>query len=139
MPEILADQVLHELNVALSLQSLLGDDRACMEEPVEKHEEEEDAVRMAERLVYGWPSKDADPTGPSSYGRFVKAHPLDFPMGIGDLHEQRHHKVSVDEWVQHMLRYRTGQFVGGLRGQRVVWSMVNALLLSEARSRGFAM
>ena len=28
-------------------------------------------------------------------------------------------------------------FVGGLRGQRVVWAMVNTLLLSEARSRGF--
>ena len=93
-------------------------------------------MRMAERLVYGWPGQDAEPTGASSVGRFVKAHPLDFPMGIGDLHEERPKKVSIEEWVQHLLRYWTGHFVGGLRGQRVVWSMVNALLLSEARSRG---
>ena len=99
MPEIVADQVLHELNVAASLQSLLGDDRGCMEEPVQKHEEEEDAVRMAERLVYGWPGQDAEPTGVASAGRFVKAHPLDFPMGIGDLHEERLGKVSTEEWV----------------------------------------
>ena len=40
--------------------------------------------------------------------------------------------------MQHLLRYRTGHFVGGLRGQRVVWAMVNTLLLTEARSRGHA-
>ena len=46
-------------------------------------------MRTAERLVYGWPSRDADPTGVVSPGRFVKAFPLDFPMGIGDLYEER--------------------------------------------------
>lgn len=39
--------------------------------------------------------------------------------------------------MQHLLRYWSGQFVGGERGQRVLWAMVNNLLLSEARSRGF--
>ena len=58
-------------------------------------------------------------------------------MGIGDLFEERPRKVSPEVWVQHLLRYRTGQFVGGARGQRVMWAMVNHLLLSEARSRGF--
>ena len=136
-PEMLADDVLHEWTIVSSLQRALGDDRGCMEEPVETHQEEEEARQLAEGVVYGWPGTAAEPTGAMSYGRFVKAHPLDFPMGIADLYEERPHKVSVEEWVQHLLRYWTGHFVGGLRGQRVVWSMVNVLLLSEARRRGY--
>ena len=59
-------------------------------------------------------------------------------MGIADLYDSEGLlKVSPAEWVQHLLRYWTGHFVGGLRGQRVVWAMVNTLLLTEARSRGF--
>ena len=58
-------------------------------------------------------------------------------MGIADLYEERPRHVSAEVWVQHLLRYRTGQFVGGPRKQRVLWAMVNVLLLSEARSRGF--
>ena len=67
----------------------------------------------------------------------MKAFPLDFPMGIADLYEDRPRRVSPEVWVQHLLRYRTGHFVGGPRKQRVLWAMVNALLLSEARGRGF--
>ena len=67
----------------------------------------------------------------------MKAFPLEFPMGIGDMYEERPRKVSAEEWVQHMIRYRTGQFVGGPRGQRVLWAMVNMLLLSEARGKGW--
>ena len=58
-------------------------------------------------------------------------------MGIGDLYEERPRQVSPEVWVQHLLRSRTGQFVGGPRKQRVLWAMVNVLLLSEARGRGF--
>lgn len=73
-----------------------------------------------------------------SDGRFVKSFPSDFPMRIGDLCDSLSLlKVSAAEWVQNLLRYWTGHFVGGMRGQRVVWAMVNTLLLEEARSRGF--
>ena len=94
-------------------------------------------MRTAERLVYGWPSRECDPTGANSCWRFVKAFPLDFPMGICDLYEDRPRRVSPEAWVQHLLRYRTGHFAGGPRKQRVLWAMVNTLLLSEARGRGF--
>jgi hypothetical protein len=88
-------------------------------------------------LVYGWPSKAAEPVGVRNAGRFVKSHPLDFPMGVGDLHDpDRPRKITVAEWVQHLLRCRDERFVRGLRGQRVLWSIVNELLLSEARQRG---
>jgi hypothetical protein len=134
--EVLADQLLHELSIVAELSQRF-DDRGCMEEPIDRADDDEEAIRTAERLVYGWPSKAAEPTGVSGLGRFVKSHPLDFPMGVGDLHEERPLKVSVEDWVQHLLRYRTGHFVGGMRGQRVVWAMVNTLLLGEARGRGF--
>ena len=74
----------------------------------------------AQRLVYGWPSRHEDPTGAQSQGRFVRAFPLDFLIGIADLFEERPRKVSGEAWVQHLLRYRTGHFVGGSRGQRVL-------------------
>ena len=59
-------------------------------------------------------------------------------MGIADLFDQRPVKVTPQEWAQHLLRYHTGQFVNGLRGHRVLWCIVNAVLLSEARGKGFA-
>ena len=110
-----------------------------MLEPVDDADEEQQAQSYAENLVFGWPSKSTDPVTLRDAGRFVKAHPLDFPMGVGDLHDpDRPRKVSVPEWVQHLLRYRDGRFVAGGRGQRVLWSMVNELLLHEARQRGYA-
>ena len=104
---------------------------------MDQPDEEEVALRIAERLVYGWPNKNEEPTGASSRGRLAKSFPLKFPMCIGDLFEERPRKVSPEAWVQHLLRYWNGQFVGGERGQRVLWAMVNNLLLSEARARGF--
>jgi len=101
-------------------------------------EEDAEALDYLQGLVRGWPSKAADPTPLRSAGRFVKSFPVDFRMGMGDLYDSlRLLKVSAAEWVQHLLRYWTGHFVGGMRGQRVVWAMVNTLLLEEARSRGF--
>ena len=118
--EIVADQLVHELSIAAELMQI-WDDRGCMEEPVDKGDHDEQAVGTAERLVYGWPSKDAEPTNVMSPGRFVKSFPLDFPMGVGDLYQERPHKVSVEEWVQHLLRYRISHFVGGPHKQRVLW------------------
>ena len=135
-PELVVDDVMHELAIASRFKH--GDTDKCgVQEPTDQQDEEAEALRSAERLVYGWPSREADPTGAHSFGRFVKSFPLDFPMGIGDLYEERPRKVSPQVWVQHLLRYHTGHFVGGPRGQRVLWAMVNVLLLSEARQRGW--
>ncbi len=59
-------------------------------------------------------------------------------MGIADLHDPRVRPATPQEWAQHLLRYHTGQFVCGLRGHRVVWAIVNAVLVSGARGKGFA-
>ena len=136
--DVVLDEVLHELTIAAKFRGGGADgETGCVKEPLDQPDEEEEAVQTARRLVFGWPIKNEDPTGAHSRGRFAKAFPLDFPMGIADLYEERPRKVSPEVWVQHLLRYETGQFVGGLRGQRVLWAMVNTLLLSEARSRGF--
>ena len=119
---VVYDDVLHELHIAGNYDGRAGrdDDVCAVRENAECVDDEEEAVRIGERLVYGWPSRDCEPTGVYSFGRFVKAFPLDFPMGIGDLYEERPRKVTPAEWVQHMLRYKSGHFVGGLRGQRVL-------------------
>ena len=80
-----------------------------MEEAVDRADEDEQAESLAEHLVYVWPNKAVDPVTVRDAGRFVKAHPLDFSMGVGDLYDpDRPRKVSVSEWVQHLLRYRDG-------------------------------
>jgi hypothetical protein len=136
--DLVMDAVLHELVLADSQKGGgLTEDKGGIRDDLDQPDEEEDALRIAQRLVYGWPNKNEEPTGACSRGRFVKSFPLEFPMGIADLFEERPRKVSPEDWVQHLLRYWNGQFVGGERGQRVMWAMVNTLLLSEARSRGF--
>ena len=59
-------------------------------------------------------------------------------MGIADLYDARTLPISPAEWVQHMIRYHTGQFVHGSRGHRVIWAMVNTVLIGEASGKGFA-
>ena len=59
-------------------------------------------------------------------------------MGVADLHDSRTWTVSPAEWVQHILRLSTGQFVDSRREHRVIWAMVNTVLLSEAAGKGFA-
>ena len=91
------DQVLLELQVVASPASGFVD-QGCMEEPINQGDEDAEVLRTAERLVYGWPSKQAEPTGAVSDGRFVKSFPLDFPMGMGDLYDSlRLLKVSTPE------------------------------------------
>jgi hypothetical protein len=134
----LLEQLGFEIGVVEDLKPSVQES-GSMEEAVDRADEDEQAKSLAEHLVYGWPNKAADPVTVRDAGRFVKAHPLDFPMGVGDLYDpDRSRKVTVSEWVQHLLRYRDGRFVRGTRGQRVLWAMVNELLLSEARQRGYA-
>ena len=44
--------------------------------------------------------------------------------------------VTAAEWMQHMIRYHTGQFVCGARGHRIVWAMVDTVLIGEASGKG---
>ena len=60
-------------------------------------------------------------------------------MGIADpCDPDRPRPVPRKDYVQHLLRYRTGHFVNGRRGHRVVWTLVNSELLAEAAGKGFA-
>ena len=110
----------------------------AMEHGGEIPDPEEEATRVAQSVVHGWPTVSNDPVPASDVGRFVRAHPLEFPMGIADLYDRRARNVTPQEWAQHLLRHHTGRFVNGLRGHRVLWAIVNVVLLSEARGKGFA-
>ena len=60
-------------------------------------------------------------------------------MGVADPYEEdRLRTVPMPEYVQHLLRYRTGHFVHGRRGHRVIWALVNGELLREAAGKGYA-
>jgi len=88
---------------------------------------------------FNWHGVSGEPSAFNEEGRFEKAHPLEFPMGIGGLYDsarKRHPTVAV--WAQHILRLWGGTCVHGLRGHRLVWAVVNTVLLSETRGKGFA-
>jgi len=72
-------------------------------------------------------------------GRFVKAFPLEFPMGMGDLSQPcLRGDFSTADWVQHKLRYFDGRFVSSARGHRVTWAMFNTALLAASKQSGQA-
>jgi hypothetical protein len=90
-------------------------------------------------VVHSWPRVSDEPTRQRVPGRFPKSFPLEFPMGIADPYDpDRPRTVSFQEYVQHLLRHHRGMFVNGLRGHRVIWALVNSLLISEASGKGFA-
>ena len=72
--------------------------------------------------------REEDLTGGHSEGRFVKAFPLEFPMGIADLYEERARKVSVEEWVPACQRHSRAQpqncAVGDQACRTVQWEML---------------
>ena len=109
----------------------------AMDEGPERPDVDVEARDAAQKVVYGYPGQAREPTKFEAEGRFAKSHPLEFPMGIGDLFDpSRPRPVSARVWVQHLLRLWGGTCVHGLRGHRLVWAMVNALLLTETRGKG---
>jgi hypothetical protein len=109
----------------------------CAEAPLGSCDPDRDPQATVDYVLNGWPRVDEQPTVYRGSGRFPKSYPLEFPMGLADLWDKRPRDVTVAEWVQHMLRLLDGRMVQGLRGHRVVWAMVNTLLLSEAGGKGF--
>lgn len=68
--ELLMGEILHEMTIAARCRSGGGDtDKGGVRDPMPEADEEEEALRMAERLVYGYPSKNDEPTGAHSWGR----------------------------------------------------------------------
>ena len=75
-------------------------DSAGMEAPAEGRDAEAEVHDLARELLYGWPSVGQEPTGMRAQGRFPKAFPLEFPMGIGDLWDPRPVPVTAAEWAR---------------------------------------
>ena len=73
-------------------------------------------------------SKDTTPYFDDA--RFVKAFPLEFPMGVGDLRQPRlRSDFTSIEWLQHLFRYYSGHFLSSNRGHRFAWAAFNTVLL----------
>ena len=88
--DMLAEEVLEELSViAAQSNSLYESATADISEGCAAVEAEDEALRTAQLVAYGWSSRQDEPTAPRHPGRLVRSHPLEFPMGIGDLHEDR--------------------------------------------------
>ena len=122
------------------------DSSGAMEDGVTRPDvdvEAEEAARriagVAAKTTFGWHGVADDPSGMRDVGRFEKAYPLEFPMGIGGLYDdERERQPTARVWAQHLLRLWGGWCTHGLRGHRLVWALVNTVLLAEARGKGFA-
>ena len=73
-PDLVLDDVMHELEIATRFKGI-DDDKGAVREPDNESDGDDDALRTAERMVYGWPSRECDPTAAHSFGRFVKSFP----------------------------------------------------------------
>ena len=99
-----------------------------------QHVEDNLRAETAQRVL-PWPSISETPVMESSDGRLVKAHPLVFPTGCGDLRQPRlRTDFSPLDWTQHLFRYFDGRVVSTLRGQRAVWACFNSCLLYTSPS-----
>ena len=94
--------------------------------------------------MYSWHKVDQDPSGYRDPGRLERAHPLEFPLGIGGLYDDvrdsadtQLRPVGARVWAQHLFRLWGGTCVHGLRGHRLVWAITNMLLLQETRGKGY--
>ena len=68
-------------------------------------------------IVHPWPTIDRDPVPLYEEGRFVNAHPPDFPMGVGDLHQPRlRDDFSTADWAQHKFQHFDGRFLPAQSG-----------------------
>ena len=120
------------------------DSSGAMEDGVTRPDvdvEAEEAARriagMTGKVTFGWHGVSDDPSGMREVGRFERAHPLEFPMGIGGLYDDKRERPPTARlWAQHMLRLWGGWCVHGLHGHRLVWALVNTVLLEESRGKG---
>ncbi len=48
---------------------------------------DEEALERANGVAFGWPGQAEDPTEARGVARFVRAFPLEFPMGTADMYE----------------------------------------------------
>ena len=77
-------------------------------------------LEQMDKIVQPWPTILGEPTPITDDARFVKAFPLTFPMGTGDLRQPRlRTDFSPLQWVQHIFRFFTGHTQSSMRGHRV--------------------
>ncbi len=110
---------------------------ACFEGKSESTDPALEAMRLAEQTTLGWPGVSEEPVSIKAPNRLVCAFPLEYPMGVADMYEDRVYSVPPAEYVQHMLRHCSRAFVNGSRGHRVLWALVNSQMLHEARQKVF--
>ena len=87
-------------------------------------EVQSETSRMAQELLWPWPTIAVEPTPESDDARFVKAFPLELPTGTGDLRQPRmRNDFHAADWVQHLLRYHTGHFLNPVRASHCLGAL----------------
>ena len=87
--------------------------------------------------LHAWPRILEEPTRERADGRFVKAFPLVFPMGVADLYQPRlRSDFTTQDAVQHLFRYCTGHLHRANDGNRATWALFNTALREASYEKG---
>ena len=87
--------------------------------------------------AFAWPQILEHATSGRADGRFVKAFPLVFPMGVADLYQPRlRSDFHVVDAVQHLFRYHTGHLLRSSDGHRATWALFNTALREVGYDKG---
>ena len=87
--------------------------------------------------AFAWPQILEHATSGRADGRFVKAFPLVFPMGVADLYQPRlRSDFHVVDAVQHLFRYHTGHLLRSNDGHRATWALFNTALREVGYDKG---
>ena len=87
--------------------------------------------------LHAWPRILEEPTRERADGRFVKAFPLVFPMGVADFYQPRlRSDFTTQDAVQHLFRYCTGHLHRANDGNRATWALFNTALREASYDKG---
>ena len=87
--------------------------------------------------AFAWPQIQEQPSRERADGRFVKAFPLVFPMGVADLYQPRlRSDFHLVDAVQHLFRYHTGHLLRSNDGHRATWALFNTALREVGYDKG---
>ena len=135
VPDALAKKIAEELQAVQAYARALRSSAVMPGAPPENVQDS--TQKHIEETVHAWPRILEQPTPELADGRFVKAFPLKFPMGVADPRQSRlRSDYSFIDAVQHLFRYRTGHFLNSNDGHRVVWALFNTALREIAREKG---
>ena len=98
-------KIVHERYGVIDSSGAMEDGVTCPDVDVEAEEAVRRIAGVTGKVTFGWYGVSDDPSGMHEVRCSERAHPLEFPMGIGGLYDDKRERPPTARlWAQHMLR-----------------------------------